>query len=108
MYIEQKDDGVSGDARIGRVYFSKRSKTLHYKGRSFASLNGRGFKTNYFDIETHEEVWISGCKKKGGDRLYPGIIEIDDDVLEEYWTTIRNLPENKNQEIIRCVGKYRK
>jgi len=50
--------------------------------------------------------WISGCKKDGRDRLYPGIIEIDDDVREEYWTGIRGMPEHKAQRVIRCPGKY--
>ena len=50
--------------------------------------------------------WISGCKKRGGDRLYCGLIEIDSDVLDEYWTTIRGMPECKNQKVIRCMGKY--
>ena len=27
-------------------------------------------------------------------------VEIDDDVREEYWSKIRNLPENKNIKII--------
>jgi len=38
--------------------------------------------------------------------LYPGIIEIDDDVREEYWTGIRGMPERKAQRVIRCHGKY--
>jgi hypothetical protein len=29
--------------------------------------------------------------------LYPGIIEIDDDVREEYWTGIRGMPERKER-----------
>jgi hypothetical protein len=110
MYIEQKTgpglDGISGPARIGRVTFSKSGKSLYYKGKTFGSLKGGGFKANYFDEETGDEYWISGCKKKGGDRLYTGFIEIDDDVAEEYWIEIRHLPERKNERIIRCKGKY--
>ena len=67
---------------------------------------GQGFKGNYFDIKTGEQYWISGCKKTEGDRLYPGTIEIDDDVREEYWTEVRNLPEKKDQSVIRRTGKY--
>jgi hypothetical protein len=106
MYFEDKGiDGISGPARIGRVKFSKSGRSVYYGGRRFQVLKG-GFKTNYFDCETGHEVWISGCKKNGGDRLYPGTIEIDDDVREEYWTDIRSKPEAKNQKIIRCPGKY--
>jgi hypothetical protein len=115
MYIECKSGGLSGPARIGRVSFSKTGKTLHYAGRQFASCHGSagrqfpsliGFKANYCDMDSGEEYWISGCKKRGGDRLYPGLIEIDDDVREEYWTTIRGMPECKDQKVIRCNGKY--
>lgn len=108
MYIECKANGLSGWARIGRVRFSKTGKTLYYNGRVLESLGGRGFKANYFDVATGEEFWISGCKKRGGDRLYGGVVTIDDDVREEYWTTIRRVPSRKNERIIQDHGKYRK
>src|SRR4051812_47073227 len=95
MYIEYKGDGIEGPARIGRVTFSKTGKSLHYKGRTFASLAGRGFKANYFDMETKEQYWISGCKKNGTDALYSTTVKIDEDVREEYWTKIRNSPALK-------------
>ena len=101
-----KINELSGPARIGRVSFSQTGKTLHYAGRQFKTLRGFGFKANYFDFESGDEYWISGCKKRGGDRLYPGLIEIDDDVREEYWTAIRGMPERKDQKVIRCSGKY--
>ena len=106
MYIERKDDGLTGPARIGRVAFSKSGKTLYYRGQTFQSCKGRGFKCNYFDVVTEVGYWISGCKTSGGDRLYPGTVEIDEDVREEYWTTIRSQSENENQKNIRCAGKY--
>jgi hypothetical protein len=106
MYLETKPDGVSGDSRIGRVTFSKSGKSLYYRGRRYEILKSGGFKANYFDSETGEEIWISGCKKRGGDRLYSGTIQIDSDVREEYWTEIRKLPEQKHQTSIRCPGKY--
>jgi hypothetical protein len=48
-----------------------------------------------FCEETGERYWISGPKKRGGDALYATNIttKIDDDVREEYWTQIRNIPE---------------
>ena len=86
MYLEDKSQGLVGEARIGRVYFSKSGKTPYYRGRKFQSLKGSGFKANYFDVETHEEFWISGPRKDRSDRLYGGSkgVEIDDDVKEEY------------------------
>ncbi len=92
MYVENKSGGLDGPGRIGRVSFSKTRSTIYYRGRSFRSLNGKGFKTNYYDVETKEEYWISGPKKNGEDKLYGGVVEIDDDVKQEYWTSIRNLP----------------
>jgi hypothetical protein len=106
MYIEFKGDGLSGLARIGRVKFSKTGKTIYYAGRKLQSLKGSGFKSNYFDVETGDEYWVSGCKKRGGDRLYGGLVEIDDDVREEYWTSIRGSPNRKDQRIAKCNGKY--
>ncbi len=95
MYIEYKGENLTGGARIGRVNFSKTMKSLRYNGKLFLSLKGSGFKSNFYDEDTGEEYWISGCKKDGTDRLYNEIspIYIDADVQEEYWAEIRNMPE---------------
>ena len=95
LYIEDKSDGLVGPARIGRVTFSKTGRSLYYRGRTFRSLKGLGFKANYYDVETGDHFWISGPKRKGRDALYGGAtpIEIDDDAREEYWTKIRKQPE---------------
>ncbi|WP_433968207.1 hypothetical protein [Tunturiibacter gelidiferens] len=100
MYIEYKGNDLTGPARIGRVTFSKTGETLYYRGKSFQSLKGNGFKANYFDVDTLEEYWISGPKKSGGDSLYATNVatEIDDDVREEYWIEIRNNPDLKHQK----------
>jgi hypothetical protein len=107
MYIENKGvDGIGGPARIGRVSFSRSGQSIYYQGRRFHTLAGGGFQANYFHWVTGARYWFSGCKKRGGDRLYPGTIEIDADVREEYWTEIRGFTEKKNQRIIHCGGKY--
>jgi hypothetical protein len=106
MYIESKADDITGPGRIGRVTFSKTGKSIYYRGRMFQSLKGIGFKANYFDAETGEQFWISGCKKDGSDHLYGGTTEIDDDVREEYWSHIRKMPGNKERTVIRTPGKY--
>ena len=108
MYIESKDDGLTGPARIGRVQFSKTGKTIYDMGRELQSLKGCGFKANYFDVENRYGYWVSNCRKDGQDTLYPGIIEIDEDVREEYWLNIRNLPENIWLTSFRSEGKYSK
>lgn len=100
MYIEDKSQGLSGPARIGRVFFSKNGRSLHYDRRTFQSLRGGGFKANYFDVDTGEEFWISGPKKDGADRLYGERVpvEIDEDCREEYWTQIRDEPGRRHQQ----------
>jgi hypothetical protein len=107
MYIEEKP-GLAGHARIGRVTFSQSRRTIYYRGRRLQSLNGNGYKANYFNVDTGLEYWISGCKKNGNDTLYPGIIEIDEDAREEYWIQIRKKPENVHLTRFRSEGKYSK
>jgi hypothetical protein len=95
MYIERKAGALTGNARIGRVTFSKTGSTIYYRGQTFRSLKGAGFKANYFCVETREDYWISGPKRRGGDTLYRSNvpIEIDADPREEYWTNIRRQPK---------------
>ncbi len=108
MYIEHKDERLAGDARIGLVTFSKTGQSLYYDGKTFKSLNGRGIKGNFADVETGEEYWISGCKKDGTDALFPNKVEIDDDVWEEYWTEIRNKPGMTKDKAPKISAKYSK
>jgi hypothetical protein len=105
MWIECKVDGLSGPARIGRV-MPGRGRALRYGGRSFQTLRGSGFKANYRDAATGEEYWISGCRKDGRDALYTTTVEIDDDVREEYWRTIRSRPDLAQVSSFRAEGKH--
>jgi hypothetical protein len=101
MYIECKAGSLTGAARIGRVTFSKTGRTLYYRGQGFQSLKGAGFKSNYYNVDTGEDYWISGPKRNGGDALYGGNtpIEIDEDVREEYWRDIRRQPDRVNERV---------
>jgi hypothetical protein len=101
MYIERKAGSLTGAARIGRVTFSKTGRTIHYRGQRFQSLKGAGFKSNYYDVDTGEDYWISGPKRRGGDALYGGSIpiEIDEDVREEYWRDIRQQPKRVHETV---------
>jgi hypothetical protein len=107
MYIELKP-GLAGPARIGRVRFSKTRKTLYYGDIKLQSLKGSGFKANYYNVKSGMQYWISRCRQDGCDALYPGVVEIDEDVREEYWTEIRQQPENKHLTRFRSPGKYTK
>ena len=97
MYIESKADGLNGSARIGRVTFSKTRLSIYYEGRTFFRV--QGFKTNYRELETGNEYWISGPRRDGQDRLYVSNlpVEIDEDVREEYWIEIRKKPDLKSR-----------
>lgn len=107
MYIEQKP-GLAGHARIGRVLFSKSGRTIYYTGHRLQSLDGRGYKANYFNVDSGLEYWITGCRKDGRDTLYPATVEIDEDIREQYWLEIRNRPDCISQTSYRCPGKYSK
>lgn len=108
MYIEDKSGGLIGQARIGRVTYSKSGRTLHYGGKRFRSLLGAGVsKSNYRDAETGDEYWISGPHKDGKDRLYGERIpvEIDEDVREEYWRDIRGRPDLADRKTVEWAGQ---
>lgn len=94
MYIECKAGSLTGSARIGRVTFSKSGRTLYYGGLTFQSLKGAGFKSNYYCVETGDDYWISGPKRRGGDRMYGSVlpVEVDEDVRAEYWRDTRGQP----------------
>ena len=87
VYIENKSSenpsvpGLSGCGthRVGD--FRKDGQNYLLNGKSLQSLNGTGFKSNFYDIESAEEDWISGRKKNGADGLYgPRPTPIDTDV----------------------------
>lgn len=66
-YIELKS-GYSDDgpAWIGYVRSSKSGRTVYFNDRAYQPL--RGGRGNYFDVESGEEYWISGIKKRGSNR----------------------------------------
>ena len=101
MYIERKAGALTGDARIGRVTFNKTGRTIFYHDHVFRRIVGGGFKSNYVEKATGEDYWISGPKRRGGDRMYGSAlpIEIDEDVLVEYWRDIRGKPESINEHV---------
>ncbi|MBN1570048.1 MAG: 1-deoxy-D-xylulose-5-phosphate synthase [Acidobacteria bacterium] len=93
MYIENKGDGLDGPGRIGWVELSRSTRSYIYARRRFLKTKS-GFKHNCIEEATGELYWISGPKKRGGDKLYGGKVDIDEDARIEYWTKIRNQPES--------------
>ncbi|MGV6800505.1 MAG: 1-deoxy-D-xylulose-5-phosphate synthase [bacterium] len=96
MYLEYKGEGTNGqgEGRIVRISFSKSGETLRYAGAEFRYLRERGVKANYYEVSSGEYYWITRARKDGADRLFPGPVYIDEDVREEYWIKIRQLPEH--------------
>lgn len=87
MYIENKDGDIDGvAARIGWVSFSKTGKTVYYRDLELMSVGGRGIAGNFMNVETREEFWVSGVKKRGSNAHWAESvkIEIDPDALEAY------------------------
>jgi hypothetical protein len=107
MWIEYKGDnkGIVGPARIGWVNVREKGKRLDYGQRRFRTLRGAGFKSNYYDVDTGEHYWISGCRKDGRDALYSTDVEIDDDARDEYWVKIRKKPANIEVRRFSALGK---
>jgi hypothetical protein len=99
MYIECKDGALNGQARIGRVTFSKSGRSVEYGGQRF--LKAKGYKWNHFEEETGARYWISGPHKDGKDRLYANSsqpVTVDEDVRLEYWCEIRGIPQAHNRK----------
>jgi len=98
--------GLGGSGRIGWVQVSKSGRTYHYRGRQLAKTKS-GYKYNCIDEETGEHYWVSGPHKDGADKLYGGVVQIDDDARVEYWTRIRALPSCVEQTEYRAGSSTR-
>lgn len=85
MYLELKSGcNDNGPAWIGYVKTSKSGQTLYWNDHAFQKYNG--ISSNYVDIETGEEYWISGVKKRGTNRHWAGsgVIQMDRRAVEDY------------------------
>lgn len=102
MYVARVDPGGHTQwARIGRVSFSKSGRTLYYAGRE---LQGVG-QPWHEDAETGESFHVQVAREDGLDRSegrkrgsFP--VEIDEDVREEYWTSVRRQPSRSHERVI--------
>ena len=86
-YIEQKSGHADdGPAWIARVILSKSGRTVYFNGKALKRLSGGGVAGNHFDIDTGDEYWISGVKKRGVNRhcAGSGAIMIEASALNEY------------------------
>ncbi|MCD9014427.1 hypothetical protein [Parachryseolinea silvisoli] len=85
IYVELKTGyGDNGPAWIGNGFYNRTRKTVYFNGQVFC--RSQGISGNHIDLETREEYWISGVKKKGTDRHWAGsgTIMIDESVIVDY------------------------
>lgn len=106
MYVERGGGLASRGGMIALVRFSQTGRTIYYGDVVLQSLNGSGYKSNHFDVTTGEHYWVSAPRRDGNDTLYPGIVEIDDEVREQYWLEIRCDPSMSHVAQFRAPGKY--
>ena len=97
-YIELKTGyNDNGPAWIGKVKVSKSGNTIYFDNHAFQKHHG--VYSNYIDIETGEEYWISCIKKNGKDRHWAGSgkITIDRKVVKSYLEMVQvdKLDESK-------------
>jgi hypothetical protein len=103
MYIQRGWE----PGRIGRVRLSKTGRTLRYGDLELESLRNGGYKASHLDAANRRDTyWVSGPRKDGQDTLYPGVVEIDPDVRDEYWRTIRDLPDHATASSFRSLGVH--
>ncbi len=98
VYVE-KANGSShdGEAWIGKCTYSKSGLSIYFDGKGFKRQ--KSFSSNYYDLDTLEDYWISKVKTNGEDRhkFGKGIIKIDKDVVEEYLQLISQDALEKNK-----------
>src|SRR5687768_11915405 len=83
-YIELKTGyNDTGPAWIGRVKLSRSGQTVYFNGKALKRAGSPG---TYIDLETREEYWISGVKKRGTNRHWAGSgrITIEAGAVAEY------------------------
>lgn len=86
-YIERcTGDNHDGESWIGYVEESKSGRTIHFNGQGFCRSTGGGASGNHYDVETGEEYWISGVKKRGTNQHWAGTgrIVIETAAVAEY------------------------
>ncbi len=85
MYLQIKTgyDTDLGPAWISRVRFSKTWRTAYWRGRTLARFAGHD--SNFYDVDTREEFWMSGPKRDETDGRYSNALpRVDEDAQEVY------------------------
>lgn len=102
LYFELKTGyNDNGPAWIGIGEYSKSKKTIYFNDKAFLSIGGKGIEgSNYIDIESNEEYWISGIKRNQKDSYYGkrNKILIDEKIIVLYLELIGVEKLDKNFE----------
>ncbi len=96
MYVELKTGySDNGPAWISYVRFSKTGRTIYFRDRELLRLKGGGGAySNYLDVSSGEEFWVSGVKRRGSNRHWAGggRVEVDADARAEYEELVAGAP----------------
>jgi len=93
MFVQLKTgfDIDRGPSWIGWVDFNRTWQTARFHDRELR--RGRAFDSNFFDVETGEEYWLSGPKRDRTDLRYgPGQPEVESDALAAYEAFLAGAP----------------
>ena len=104
-YIELKTGhNENGPAWIGKVKISKSGNMIYFNDHAFQKFHGRY--SNYIDIETGDEYWISSVKKDGADRHWAGSgkITIDRKVVDLYLQITRSSKLDESKYIVADIA----
>lgn len=87
-YIELKTGySDNGPAWVARVVLSRSGRTIYFGSKALRRAKGGGLSAgNYLDIETGDEYWVSGVKRRGHDRhsAGSGLIGIEESAVADY------------------------
>ncbi|KRB72686.1 hypothetical protein ASE01_21760 [Nocardioides sp. Root190] len=94
MFVQLKTgfDIDRGPSWIGWVEFNRSWNTARYRGRELRKSGGGG-DSNFYDVDTREDFWLSGPKRDRSDTRYgPSTTSVDDDAREAYEEFLAGAP----------------
>lgn len=98
MYVQLKTGFATdlGPAWISRVRFTRTWRTAHFHGRTLRRVTGTAnanFDSNFYDVDSGDEYWISGPKRDRTDGRYTRQSPvIEDDVRDQYEALLAGCP----------------
>ena len=107
MYIELKSGYAdNGPAWIGFVMTSKTKKTVYFNDHAFQKWNGAN--SNYYDVESGDEYWISGVKKRESNRHWAGKgkIKLDRRAVDQFLALIGESELPKLYEVVDVEDRF--